>query len=189
MTFRECISKRKISTRQVLKKVSVASFASRTMGYLCFQLALTDGRSTEKCDRFGRGSSRMFRYERLNLTKWLRNFGLSVGYSIRMRTGRRPSMAGLLLSSAISALKMSRSWTNLPTWLKRERMKQASWLVRGTFSSKVKSQAKSLRCPWASRTSTDQKCTLSLNSQLMATDACRGRLSRPSKLTLTVSPT
>ena len=130
----------------------------------------------------------MFRYELLNLMKWLRSSGLSVDCNIRTRTARRLSLASLLLSFAKSALRMSRSWTSWPTWLKRERMRQASWLVRGTFFSKVKSQARSLRFPSAYRTSSERKCTLSLNSQTLATVACKGRLSRLSKLTLTGSP-
>ena len=147
MTSSVCISKKKISTRQVSRKVSVASYASRTMGYHCSQLASTDGRSTEKRDRFGSGSSKMFRYERLNLMKWLRSSGPSVDCNIRTRTASRLSLASPSLSYARSALKMSRGWTSLPTWSKRERMKQVSWLVSGACFSKVKSQAKSLRCP------------------------------------------
>ena len=131
----------------------------------------------------------MFRYEPLNLMKWLRSSGPSVDCNIRTKTANRLSLASLSLSCARSALKMSRGWTSLPTWSKRERMKQVSWLVRGTCYSKVKSQAKSLRCPSASRTSSEQKCTLLLNSLTLATPACKGRLSRLSKRTLTGSPT
>ena len=119
---KESIRQASKSTKMALRRAYVASYASRTTAFNCYQLVSNNGKSTRRSGKSGAETSRTCRSRWNKVTICQLNCGPSEDSSIRMKTDSSSSGAIQSPSSAKDVSRTSRSWTSWPTWSRQVRV-------------------------------------------------------------------